>query len=64
MLDSMGLKTGIDLEKLLKVRDIVKAAVPDEMYGFTPEAGVPKGYVQTSKGGRGWGVGETKLAAE
>ncbi|MCB2108154.1 MAG: hydroxymethylglutaryl-CoA lyase [Rhodobacteraceae bacterium] len=64
MLDSMGLKTGIDLEKLLKVRDIVKAAVPDEMYGFTPEAGVPKGYVQTSKGGNGWGLGETTLAAE
>jgi len=61
MFDSMGLKTGIDLQKLLTVRDIVKGAVPDEMYGFTPDAGVPKGYIQ---GGHGWGVGETKLAAE
>lgn len=61
MFDSMGLKTGIDLAKLLKVRDIVTAAVPDPMYGFTPDAGVPKGYIQ---GGHGWGVGETKLAAE
>ena len=61
MLDSMGLKTGIALDKLLKVRDIVKAAVPDEMYGFTPDAGVPKGYVQ---GGQGWGLGAAKLAAE
>jgi hydroxymethylglutaryl-CoA lyase len=62
MLDSMGLKTGIDLQKLMKVRDIVKAAVPDEMYGFTPDAGVPKGYIQ---GGHGWGIGnDTKLAAE
>ena len=60
MLDSMGLKTGIDLEKLLKVREIVKAAVPDAMYGFTPDAGLPKGYVQ---GGSGWGV-SNKLAAE
>ncbi|MCH8479461.1 MAG: hydroxymethylglutaryl-CoA lyase [Wenzhouxiangella sp.] len=51
MLDSMGLATGIDLEKLLAVRDIVKAALPDEqLYGFTPEAGLPLGYR------RGWGV--------
>ena len=61
MLDSMGLKTGIDLEKLLKVRSIVTAAVPDAMYGFTPDAGLPKGYVQ---GGTGWGVPGAKLAAE
>ncbi len=46
MLDAMGLRTGIDLEKLLSVRDIVARAVPDEeMYGFTPEAGLPLGYV-------------------
>ena len=45
MLDSMGLKTGIDLAALLQVRDIVIAALPDEeMYGFTPDAGLPKGY--------------------
>jgi hydroxymethylglutaryl-CoA lyase len=61
MLDSMGLKTGIDLAKLLKVREIVKAAVPDAMYGFTPDAGLPKGYVQ---GGTGWGIAGAKLAAE
>ena len=52
MLDSMGLKTGIDLEKLLKVRDIVIAALPgEEMYGFTPDAGLPKGYISG-----GWGI--------
>jgi hydroxymethylglutaryl-CoA lyase len=51
MLDSMGYATGIDLAALLKVREIVIAALPDEqMYGFTPDAGLPKGY-------RGaWGV--------
>jgi len=52
MLDSMGLKTGIDLDKLLKVREVVIAALPDEeMYGFTPDAGLPKGYA-----GGGWGI--------
>lgn len=45
MLDSMGLKTGIDLEKLLAVRSIVEEALPGEpLYGFTPDAGLPKGY--------------------
>jgi len=55
MLDSMGLKTGIDLDKLLQLRDIVIAALPGEqMYGFTPDAGLPKGY---GEGGRhGWGI--------
>jgi hydroxymethylglutaryl-CoA lyase len=57
LLDSMGLKTGIDLEKLMAVRDIVTKAIPDEqMYGFTPDAGLPKGYVQTVNGGTGWGT--------
>ena len=42
MLEAMGHDTGIDLEKLLKVRDIVAEALPDEpLYGFTPDAGVP-----------------------
>ncbi|MEJ2604233.1 MAG: hydroxymethylglutaryl-CoA lyase [Gammaproteobacteria bacterium] len=45
MLDSMGLETGIDLGRLLQVRDILQDALPDEeLYGFTPEAGLPKGY--------------------
>ncbi len=45
MLDSMGLKTGIDLDKLLAVRSIVEEALPGEpLYGFTPDAGLPKGY--------------------
>lgn len=45
MLDSMGLKTGIDLDKLLAVRTIVADALPGEpLYGFTPDAGLPKGY--------------------
>jgi hydroxymethylglutaryl-CoA lyase len=55
MLDAMGLKTGIDLDKLLQVRDIVIAALPGEhMYGFTPDAGLPKGYGKDGK--PGWGI--------
>ncbi len=45
MLEAMGLKTGIDLDKLLTVRKIVTDAVPDEeMYGFVPDAGLPLGF--------------------
>ena len=45
MLDSMGYGTGIDLKTLMKVRKIVSNALPDEpLYGFTPDAGLPKGY--------------------
>jgi hydroxymethylglutaryl-CoA lyase len=45
MLEAMGLRTGIDLPKLLKVRDILRAALPGEaLYGFTPDAGLPLGF--------------------
>ncbi|ATW02815.1 hydroxymethylglutaryl-CoA lyase [Sphingorhabdus sp. YGSMI21] len=45
MLEAMGIDTGIDLEKLLKVRDIVAQALPGEpLYGFTPDAGLPLGF--------------------
>ena len=59
--NGMEWRSGIDLEKLMKVRDIVTAAVPDPMYGFTPDSALPKGYIQ---GGHGWGLPERKLAAE
>lgn len=49
MLEAMGLKTGIDIEKLLAVRELVQKALPvEELYGFTPEAGLPKGFVAAS----------------
>ncbi|MEZ5488476.1 MAG: hydroxymethylglutaryl-CoA lyase [Steroidobacteraceae bacterium] len=45
MLEAMGLRTGIDIGKLLEVRDILRAALPDdELYGFTPDAGLPLGF--------------------
>ena len=47
MLAAMGIQTGIDLEKLLKVREIVAAALPGEpLYGFIPDAGLPMGFDQ------------------
>ena len=44
MLEAMGLHTGVDLEKLLAAREILAAAVPgEELYGYVPAAGVPRG---------------------
>ena len=45
MLNAMGLETGIDLERLLKVRSILAEALPGEpLYGFTPDAGIMLDY--------------------
>lgn len=44
MLESMGLDTGVDLDKLLAARAVLAAAVPnEELYGYVPAAGVPLG---------------------
>lgn len=51
MLNSMGIETGIDLDKLIKVRSAVSASLPDEeFFGFTAAAGLPLGHT----GGK-WG---------
>ncbi|OAI50160.1 3-hydroxy-3-methylglutaryl-CoA lyase [Betaproteobacteria bacterium SCGC AG-212-J23] len=45
MFESMGIKTGIDLEKLFLARKILIQGLPDEpIYGHTPDAGLPKGF--------------------
>ena len=45
MFESMGLDTGIDLEALLKARELLASAIPDEpIYGHIPLAGLPKGF--------------------
>jgi hydroxymethylglutaryl-CoA lyase len=45
MLQAMGYQTGIDLPRLLEVRRLVEAALSGvELYGFTPDAGLPKGF--------------------
>ena len=54
MLQAMGVETDIDLEALLKVREIVAEALPGEpLYGFTPDAGLPLGFASPSQMGRG-----------
>lgn len=51
MLEAMGLHTGIDLQRLLAVRTILRDALPGEhLYGFTPEAGLPLGWPQSATG--------------
>jgi hydroxymethylglutaryl-CoA lyase len=45
MFESMGVRTGIDLEKLFAARGILVQAIPEEpVYGHTPLAGLPKGF--------------------
>lgn len=45
MFEAMGIKTGISFDKLLEARQILQAALPQEqIYGMTPEAGIPKGF--------------------
>jgi hydroxymethylglutaryl-CoA lyase len=45
MLQSMGMQTGINLPQLLNVREILRETFPNEpLYGFTPDAGLPKGF--------------------
>ena len=45
MFEAMGVRTGIDLEKLFAAREILVAAIPEEpVYGHTPLAGLPKGF--------------------
>jgi hydroxymethylglutaryl-CoA lyase len=49
MLESMGLKTGINMDKLLAIRELVAAGIPDEpLYGYVPLAGLTKGFVAAS----------------
>lgn len=47
MFEAMGVKTGVDLEKLMSARAYLQAGLPQEpLYGMTPEAGFPKGWIQ------------------
>ena len=47
MFEAMGVRTGIDIEKLIAARAPLQAGLPGEpVYGMTPEAGLPKGFAQ------------------
>lgn len=50
MFESMGIKTGIDLEALFAVRERLASDLGDEpLYGFTPLAGLPLGFTPASQ---------------
>jgi hydroxymethylglutaryl-CoA lyase len=45
MFESMGVRTGVDFQKLLAARELLVKAIPEEpVYGHTPLAGLPKGF--------------------
>src|SRR3989344_853720 len=47
MFEAMGIDTGVDLERLMAARAPLQAGLPGEpVYGMTPEAGLPKGWVR------------------
>ena len=47
MFESMGIRTGVDLEQLLAARAALQAGLPGEpLYGMLPEAGLPLGWAQ------------------
>jgi hydroxymethylglutaryl-CoA lyase len=46
LLESMGLRTGVDIERLVEARSILAAGLPgEELHGHVAEAGLPKGFV-------------------
>lgn len=50
LLESMGLKTGIKFDALFAAREALAEGLPPEveLYGFTPDAGLPKGFEPAS----------------
>jgi hydroxymethylglutaryl-CoA lyase len=45
LLESMGLRTGVDIEALIEARAILAAGLPGEqLYGHVADAGLPKGF--------------------
>lgn len=51
LLESMGLRTGIDIEKLIALRAVIEEGLPGEpLYGHVPDAGLPKGFQYAGRG--------------
>jgi hydroxymethylglutaryl-CoA lyase len=52
MFEAMGVRTGIDIERLIAARGPLQAGLPGEpVYGMTPEAGLPKGFAPGARRG-------------
>jgi hydroxymethylglutaryl-CoA lyase len=46
MFEAMGVHTGVDLPRLIAAREPLRQGLPGEpIYGMTPEAGLPKGFL-------------------
>jgi hydroxymethylglutaryl-CoA lyase len=53
LLEAMGLRTGIDLDRLIAARAIVLEGLPGEpLYGSVPDAGLPKSFSYAAAGDR------------
>jgi hydroxymethylglutaryl-CoA lyase len=51
LLEAMGLRTGVDLDRLIAARAIVLEGLPGEpLYGSVPDAGLPKGFSYAAAG--------------
>jgi hydroxymethylglutaryl-CoA lyase len=51
LLESMGLRTGIDLDRLIAARGIILEGLPGEpLYGHLPGAGLPTGFTYAAAG--------------
>jgi hydroxymethylglutaryl-CoA lyase len=49
LLEAMGLRTGVDMDKLLAARALILAGLPGEtLYGHVPDVGLPKGFVSAA----------------
>lgn len=45
LLEAMGYDTGIDIDRLVAARAVLRDGLPDEsLYGHVPDAGLPKGF--------------------
>ena len=46
MFEAMGIRTGVDIDRLIAARQPLAAGLPgEELHGMTPLAGLPKGFV-------------------
>lgn len=46
LLESMGFRTGVDIERLIEARSVLAAGLPEEeLYGRVADAGLPKGFL-------------------
>jgi hydroxymethylglutaryl-CoA lyase len=51
LLEAMGLRTGVSLERLLAARAVLRDAFPEEpLRGHLADAGLPRGFVPASRG--------------